>query len=132
MSNETTTFRLAHVEIERGRDVLTVSVPEHEVLVLEAVHGTANVRVVDGDEDEIELSVNADHEFARLQNRYRRVNAPDMVRAAFPEGPRGLERHGFQLGRGGVQAAPQSAVRNHKQEAKAKAGAKPAKGKSAD
>ena len=105
--------KLVEVHIERGRDVLTVAVPKHEIDVLRAVHGPSNVREVGITAQEVELSNSADAEFARLQNKYRRVNAADPVGIAYRIGPKGLEDFGFELGRGVREAPAQSGVRTH-------------------
>ena len=116
------TLPLLNVEIERGRDTITVAVPEHEVRVLQAVHTAGNVRVVDiedpDDQEEAKFSSSADDEFMRLQGKYRRVNAPDYVLAALRDGPESLTKYGFKMGRGGSTAAPQSMVINHGKEAR--------------
>ena len=112
--NDSITCKLVEVHIERGRDVLTVGVPKHEVDVLRAVHGPSNVREIGITDEEIELPNSADAEFQRLQNRYRRVNATDPVGIAYRIGPRGLEDFGFALGRGAREDAPQSGTRSHK------------------
>lgn len=112
--NDTITCKLVEVHIERGRDVLTVNVPKHEVDVLRAVHGPANVREGEITDEELELSASADAEFARLQGKYKRVNAPDPVSIAHRTGARALEDFGFSLGRGTREAAPQAGIRAHK------------------
>lgn len=111
--SETITCKLVNVAIERGRDTLTVEVPKHEVDVLRAVHGPANVREGDLSGEELALSNSADAEFQRMQNKYRRVNASDPVRVAYPVGPKSLEDFGFELGRGAREEAPQSGSRKH-------------------
>ena len=111
--SEIITCKLVDVSIERGRDTITVDVPKHEIDVLRAVHGPSNVREGDLSGEVLELSDSADAEFHRLQNKYRRVNAPDAVRVAYPLGAKALEEFGFSLGRGIREDAPQSAVRKH-------------------
>jgi hypothetical protein len=123
--SDTVTCKLVNVSIERGRDTITIEVPKHEVDVLRAVHGPSNVREGDLSGETLELSGSADAELQRMQNKYRRVNAPDPVRMAYPAGPRSLEEFGFELGRGIREEAPQSAVRKHaKPAAKEKPAAK--------
>ena len=111
--SDTITCKLVHVSIERGRDTITTEVPKHEIDVLRAVHGPSNVREGDLSGEELGLSASADAEFQRLQNKYRRVNAPDPVRMAHPVGAKALEEFGFDLGRGQREAAPQSGSRKH-------------------
>lgn len=118
------TLTLQTVHIQRGKDVIVVTVPEHEVEVLRVVHGSANVRVADAEADTMEVEGNADAEILRLQSRYKRINAPDPVRLAFPGGPRDLAGHGF--GRGEVAEQPMSSLKNHKKPADKKPAA-PAK-----
>ena len=130
-NGEKQTLPLVAVRIERGRDVVTVDVPEHEVRILQIVHGEHNVQVdEDADEDEGEFTTNADIEFRRLQGKYRRMNAPDPVLLAYPNGSGQLD--GFTKGRGKLAQAPQSVSINHRKEsvkAKKAAEAKAGKGK---
>jgi hypothetical protein len=124
--SDTVTCKLVSVSIERGRDTLTAQVPKHEVDVLRAVHGPSNVVEGDITDATLELSDSADAEYQRLQNKYRRVNASDPVRVAYPVGPGSLEDFGFDLGRGAREAAPQSGVRTHAKEPEPAAKEKPA------
>jgi len=117
LHGKTQTLPLLAVAIDRGRDTVTVDIPEHELPILQVVHGEHNVRVIeDAEEDEGEFTTDADTEFQRLQGKYRRVNASDPVLIAYPNGARALD--GFTLSRGRRQAAPQSAVTNHAKEAR--------------
>lgn len=112
--SETETFPLIDVLIdtERGSTTLSDSVPRHEIEVLRAVHGFDKVHEIGKSDDEIELSANADAEWARLTRKYQRINAPDPVPLAFRTGPSGLKAHGFEV-RGNYEPAPQSGVRKH-------------------
>lgn len=112
-------FPLHDVHVLRGKDVVTVEVPKHEVRVLKAVHGPE--RVTDNGEikdETIELDPDLATEVDRLRRKYRQANTPDAVDVAYPNGV-GLE--GFGLVEGSTEAAkaPRSAVKKH---------AKPAKG----
>jgi len=82
--------------VDRGRSQVRVEVPEHEVSVLRAVHGSAEVRVLERDVDEMELEVSAEAEWDRLCRTYRRIGAADPVRFVWPDGPVSLERFGFR------------------------------------
>lgn len=104
---------LQRVAIDRGNDVVTAVVPEHEVEVLKAVHGPNAVRMLDTDYDDAEYDANADAEYARLQRKYGRINDEDRVRIAFPGGPRDLERYGFKLTGNVGHEAPQALVEPH-------------------
>lgn len=108
----TNTFPLLLVEIERANgEIITTKVPEHEIPVLKVVHGESSVRVSDQQTDEeIELDVGADSEFRRLQRKYRRINAPDLVVRAYPMGPSQLKDAGFKSG-GKSEGPAQSAQR---------------------
>jgi hypothetical protein len=134
-------FPLFNVQIERGKDVLTVAVPEHEVSVLRMVHnareGSPNANIVrvigpatvdvDGKPvaDTVELNVSADAEYGRLASTYSRINDPDVMGRAFPLGPSQLERFGFEMNRGVAEAPKGSQVKKHgKAKAEAKAAAK--------
>jgi len=127
--NESITVKLQAVEIERGRETITVEVPAHEVEVLRAVHGPHKVRVTDEHVDDMVLDDSADAEFARLQAKYRRVNTPDFVSAALRGGARDLREFGFSLDRAAREAAPMAGVRNHKKKPEAEKPAKAAKAK---
>lgn len=111
--SEPLSLPLVAVTIDRGPTVISVAVPQHEVDVLRAVHGVAEVQTHGQNGDEIELSGSADDEWSRLQRKYKRMNSPDPVGIAYRTGPAGLEPFGFALGRGASQAAPQSAMRVH-------------------
>ena len=109
----TITLPLLLVTIERGDDTVTTQVPEHEIPILKVVHGEEAVTVEDEDTgEEIELDEGADSEFRRLQRKYRRINAPDLVTRAFPMGSSALKPAGFKSGGDGKSSAPaQSAAR---------------------
>lgn len=121
---------LQAVEIERGKDVIAIEVPAHEVIVLRAIHRPDAIRVTDKNTGEVELEGNAYAEYSRLSRKYQRNGGGDPVRLAFADGAAGLEKYGFDVG-GGEESevkAPQSRVRNHAKEAKAES-AKAAKAK---
>lgn len=119
--NETLSLPLYNVTVDRGSTVIPVVVPRHEVDVLRAVHGVAEVQIVGEADEEIALDSSADTEWARLTRKYRRMNSPDPVGIAFRTGPSQLEAHGFSLRRSAAAAAPQASIRDHKKEAKAAA-----------
>ena len=111
---ETANLKLVNLDIDHGKNVLTVAVPEHEINVLRLVHGGDKVRrseVQEGDTQDFDAS--ADAEYDRLTRKYYRVNAPDLVRAAFPMGAAQLEQAGFVLGREGATKAPASLIKKH-------------------
>lgn len=122
MTDATLTLALRKVAIIRGRETLNAAVPEHEVRVLQAVHSPANVKAIPQPKDEMDeaqFDASAEAEIARLQRKYRRINTPDAVLLAYPQGAMDLERFGFKLEGGARRAAPAAAVRNRKAEAKA-------------
>lgn len=98
---------VVHALVDRGRMVINVRVPAHEIDVLRAVHGDMEVKVqgqaLDDDDEPMvaTLHVGAESEFARLQRKYPPVKVDDKfvnpVAAAF-RGPRDLERVGFKSG----------------------------------
>lgn len=106
------TVNLHSVEIERGKDKIVRDVPEHELLVLRRIHRPDHIRVVAKDVDTLDLDVNAHAEFLRLQNKYRRVGAPDPALLAFPGGAPDLDRYGFSLD-GQSEETPQSQQIDH-------------------
>lgn len=110
MSN-TITLPLIDVLIIRSNDMqIPARVPEHEIAVLRAVHGSNNVRPLPQEEfpEEAEFSISADQEFGRLQKTYARINDPDRVLQAYPMGASMLQSFGFQLHRGEYTEAPAS------------------------
>ena len=107
----TITLPLLLVSIDRGTEVITAKVPEHEIPVLKAVHGPDSISVTEEDTgEEIELDENLDSEWRRLQRKYRRINAPDLVVRAFPIGPHALKPAGFKSVRGGASSEPARAA----------------------
>jgi hypothetical protein len=108
------TLKLVNLDIDRGRDVLTVAVPEHEIRVLRAVHGDDKVRrsaEQEGDEEDFDAS--ADAEYDRLTRKYHRVNSADLVRIAYPNGAMQLQDFGFSMGREGASKPPAALVVKH-------------------
>lgn len=108
-------LKLIDVEIDRGRDVVTVAVPAHEVRVLQAIHGLEKVRpaaVQEGDTAVFDDSAHA--EYDRMTRKYHRINAPDPVRAAYPMGPEQMTDHGFTSG-GPSKPAPSGLIKKHRQ-----------------
>jgi len=107
--SDTLTFPLHLVLIDKGATVLATTVPEHEIALLKVVHGAENVKGQGPyDDDDIELSISAEAEWARLTRKYQRVNAPDMVPMAFRVGPRQLEEFGFSMDYAAGEIAPEA------------------------
>ena len=109
------TLKLLNLDIDRGRDVLTVAVPEHEMRVLRVVHGDDKVRrsaVQEGDEQDFDAS--ADAEYDRLTRKYHRVNSADLVRIAYPNGALQLVDFGFVIGREGASKPPAALVKKNR------------------
>lgn len=127
MSN-TITLPLVHVIVVRSNDMkLNAHVPKHEIPVLKAVHGAANIIVPEQDEypPEAEFNASADFEFGRLQRVYFRKNDADRVLQAYPMGAEMLVPYGFELNRGSYEQAPASSqVDFGREQRKAKAEAK--------
>lgn len=95
------------VEIDRGEEVVTTKVTEHEIPILKVIHGPDSVTVADDDTgEEIELDEGAESEFRRLQRKYRRINAPDLVLRAYPNGSDSMKSAGFKSSRDGKVAGP--------------------------
>lgn len=118
------TLPLHNVHIQRGRDILTVEVPKHEIRVLVACHGSHNVR--DQGEAEVEGTFDADAgaEIERMRRKYRRVNAPDPVAAAYPMGAESLASAGFKETGKAAKVAPQASVKDRRKKVEKKAPAK--------
>lgn len=105
---------LIDVEIDRGRDVLTVAVPKHEIRVLQVVHGSDKVRPAQVQNEDTELlTKSASAEYSRLTRKYARLNAPDPVRVAYPMGPEQFKDFGFDPG---VAGAPEqhAVIKKHR------------------
>lgn len=131
MSDSKQAFPLIAVEVIRDKNThLTVDVPEHEIAVLRAIHGDEHVKAMGptgGAEDPefIELVPDINAEWDRLNRKYRRINAPNPVEAAFPSGKDALAKLGFGTVAGAAgDKPPASMVVKHKPE---KPKAEPAK-----
>lgn len=111
--SDTITVALHDITIDRGHEVLTDQVPKHEIDVLRAVHGPAQVQDLGESDEDMALSASADAEWGRLHRKYKRVNAVDPVPVAYRTGPAALKAFGFELGRGVVEEAPQAGIRKH-------------------
>lgn len=109
---------LVHALVARGTaTAINVRVPEHELVVLRAVHGREAVQVqgpseFDGEVDTITLPASAEAEWDRLSRKYRRINAPDAVLAAFPMGASSLPGFDSSIAKG--EGAPQAQFKRHK------------------
>jgi len=108
---------LIPIIVQRARDALAVEVPEHEIAVLQVVHGGQVSRVQTDSYAVQEYDANANAEFARLERSYAVPNAPNAVRAAF-RGPHELQAFGFVMG-DAVAAPEQSAGHDGRKRAKA-------------
>lgn len=112
--NDTIEVPLHDVLIDRGTTVISIPVPVHEIDVLRAVHGVAEVQDRGPNGEDAELDGSADAEWARLTRKYHRLNTADPVGIAYRTGPSALKAFGFELGRGASQEAPQAGIRDHK------------------
>ncbi len=97
--NDSVVVPVIRVIVDRGKSKIRADVPEHEVLVLRAVHGEVEVQEIERI-GERAFEPSAEAEYDRLVRAYRRANAPDYVRMVFAEGPFSLERFGFVSERG--------------------------------
>lgn len=114
--------RLVH--IKRGKEIITVEVPEHEIKVLEVIHGQANVTDQGQAENVRDIPASAEDELARLDRTYRGVNTSDYVRMAFPGGASDLRSHGFKSSGAAAKKSPGAQVRNRPRKKAAKKAAK--------
>lgn len=73
MSNEITVNTVT-VEVIRGLERIRSDVMEHEVQIIEAVHGRDSVQVVDEDAGDAEIPDDAGLEYERLVRVYDRKN----------------------------------------------------------
>lgn len=127
------TLPLLLVSIDRGSEVIPTKVTEHEIPILKVVHGADSISVTEEDTGEtIDLDENVDSEWRRLQRKYRRINAPDLVARAFPIGPDALKPAGFKSVRGGASAEPARAASRVRPPAKKADAKKTDDGKKAD
>lgn len=110
---------LIPIIVQRARDALAVEVPEHEIAVLQVVHGGQVSRVQTDSYAVQEFDANANAEFARLERTYAVPNAPNAVRAVY-RGPHELQAFGFVMGDAAAEPA-QSAGHDGRKRVKAKA-----------
>lgn len=120
--SKTITVNLVLAQIVRGHDKVATEVPEHEVPMLQAVHGRTAVRVIER-EGTFTQEMNADstHELARIEKKYRRKNSPNMIGQAYPAREKSLEEYGFNKGSGKSTEPARSRQRDRRAEAGAKA-----------
>lgn len=90
------TLPLQRATIDRDTSRMVVEVPEQELRVLRAVHGTINVTAVPAGRNIDVQEDSAEAEFARLAQTYNRMGENPVV-MAFPDGPEGLRRYGFRM-----------------------------------
>lgn len=123
---QTKEFPAVCVAVKRGKEVLNLTVPEHEVLVLGAIYpADGHVTVVAQPEGlTVDLDESAASEWARLAGLYNRTGQPDWVRAAFPTGIERLEKYGFSTGIARSTASTASAEPKVRSTKKPKAEAK--------
>lgn len=125
MSNtNTVTLPLVHVLVARSNDMkINARVPEHEIEVLRACHGRANVHVQPPEEypEEVAFDISADAEWLRLIRKYQRKNEADPAKIAYPRGARDLIEFGFEMGHAFVEEAPASAQVDFAKEARKQA-----------
>lgn len=118
--SKTLTLNVVHVEIDRGKDVVTADVPEHEVPVLYATHPTPGaVRVSKKLPEDVvptvELDASAYAEYDRLTRKYRTKQANPAAMAY--RGAHELTKFGFEMEASEATAAPSSSSRNRAVEA---------------
>lgn len=86
MSNDTVIVTLQQVAIQRSSEVtITDSFFEHEVPILELIHGEDNVTVLNDDYHAIELPNNGAQEYQRLVTKYGDKYRP-IIDQVFPRG----------------------------------------------
>lgn len=114
-------LKLFCVQIQRNNEVINVTVPEHEIRVLQAMHTPGNVRKVaelDPDIESYDVDESAEAEIARLDRKYKHNGQPrNPVDIAFPDREGSLERYGFKAG-GVVEETPMSVTEVRKPESK--------------
>ena len=122
--------KLVCVQIQRNLEVINVTVPEHEVRILQAMHGPSNVRKVKELDPEVEVAELGDSpadELLRLERRYKHAGQQDSpVRLAYPNGERDLAAFGF-TGSETASEVPQSETKVRKPAKKAAKKAEPSK-----
>lgn len=100
MSKSTTVLTVALLTIQRSSEVtITDSVFEHEVPILELIHGEENVNVVNDDYHAIEVPNNATQEYQRLVAKYGDKYRP-VIDQVFRGGARDVAKEtGMELGK---------------------------------
>lgn len=114
-------LQLFCVQVTRNREVVNLTVPEHEIRVLQAMHTPGNVKKVaelDPDIESYDVDESAEAELARLDRKYKHNGQTrNPVDIAFPQREFDLERYGFKAG-GELEEAPQSMTVVRKPESK--------------
>lgn len=86
MSNATVIVTLKLLSIQRSSEVtITDSFFEHEIPILELIHGEENVQILNEDYHEIELPNNGAQEYQRLVTKYGDKYRP-IIDQVFPRG----------------------------------------------
>lgn len=100
MSKSTTVLTVVLLTIQRSSEVtITDSVFEHEVPILELIHGEENVTVVNDDYHAIEVPNNATQEYQRLVSKYGDKYRP-VIDQVFRGGARDVAKEtGMELGK---------------------------------
>lgn len=90
-------FQAVCVAVKRGKEVVNLTVPEHEVRVLRAIYpADGHVKIVARPEGlTVDLDELAGKEWLRLVTLYNRTGQPDYVTRAFPLGVASLTEVGF-------------------------------------
>lgn len=114
-------LKLICVQIQRNNEVINVTVPEHELRVLQAMHSPGNVRKVaelDPDIESYDVEDSAEAEIAKLDRKYKHNGQTrNPVDVAFPARELDLERYGFKAG-SALDDVPQSMTKVRKPESK--------------
>ena len=104
-------LKLVCVQIQSNKEVINVTVPEHEIRVLQAMHGPSNIRKVaelDPDVESFDVDDSAEREIARLDARYQHNGQQrNPVDVAFPSRELSLVAYGFKAG-GEMDEVPMS------------------------
>lgn len=100
MSNATKIITVVLATIERSSEVtISDTFFEHEIPILELIHGEENVKVVNDDYHAIELPNNATQEYQRLITKYGDKYRP-IVDQVFRAGARDVAKElGMELGK---------------------------------
>lgn len=105
----TKAYPLHDVMVDRDKTKIVVHVPEHEILVLEAIHGPSRIKDMGVSDYDVQLPNDATNELERLRTKYRQPNRADVVAQVFRNGASDLKEFNYDRS-SRVKGAPQNEI----------------------